>query len=61
MAVIVRNALAQEFNDVASLNVEAYCEYSHALTSENLGFKQDIGLPSHFGIQYWRYVLKLAE
>ncbi|MGV0028547.1 GNAT family N-acetyltransferase [Phormidesmis priestleyi] len=35
MAVIVRDALAQEFNDIASLNVEAYREYSHALTSDN--------------------------
>jgi ribosomal protein S18 acetylase RimI-like enzyme len=35
MAAIVRDALAQEFNDVASLNVEAYREYSHALTSDN--------------------------
>jgi ribosomal protein S18 acetylase RimI-like enzyme len=165
MAVIVRNALAQELNDVASLNVEAYRQYSDALTSDNwqrmqtnllnvaevakqgqlivaqqgqalvgavvycppgasdgrlfqpewaslrmlavlpqyqgqgigqqlsrecihraehdkaevvglhtselmtaarrmyerLGFRQDIELPSHFGIQYWRYVLRLAE
>lgn len=28
---------------------------------ERLGFKQDIELPSHFGIRYWRYGLKLAE
>jgi len=165
MAVIVRDALAQEINDVASLTVEAYREYSHALTSgnweimrtslsnvaqvakqgrsiiaqcdhelvgsvvyhppgasdsrlfqpewaslrmlavspqhrgqgigrqltlecvrrakqdkaevvglhtselmvaarrmyERLGFKQEIELPDHLGIKYWRYVLKLAE
>ncbi len=165
MAVTIREALAQEMNDVASLTVEAYREYSHALTSDNweimrislsnvaevakqgrlivaqrdqelvgsvvycppgtsdsrlcpsewaslrmlavspqhqsqgigqllclecvdrakqdkaeviglhtselmvkarrmyerLGFKQDIELPRHLGIQYWRYVLKLAE
>ena len=35
MGVIVRDALAQEINDVASLTVEAYREYSHALTSGN--------------------------
>lgn len=35
MTVIIRNALAQEINDVALLNVEAYCEYSQALTSDN--------------------------
>jgi hypothetical protein len=35
MAVIVRDTLAQEINDVASLTVEAYREYSHALTSAN--------------------------
>ncbi|NJR61357.1 MAG: GNAT family N-acetyltransferase [Cyanobacteria bacterium CRU_2_1] len=165
MAVIVRDALAQEFNDVASLTVEAYREYAQTLTSDNweimrtslskvaeiakqgqlivaqrdqelvgsvvyhppgvsdrrlfqpewaslrmlavspqhrgqgigqqlslecvhraeqdkaaviglhtselmvaarrmyerLGFKQEIELPNHLGIQYWRYVLKLAE
>lgn len=165
MTVIVRDAFAQEFNDIASLTVEAYREYSHALTSDNweimrtnlsnvaevakqgrlivaqrdrelvgsvvycppgtsesrlfqpewaslrmlavlpqyrgqgigqqlslecvhrakqdkaevvglhtselmvaarrmyerLGFKQDIELPRYFGIQYWRYVLKLVE
>ncbi|KAM3100861.1 GNAT family N-acetyltransferase [Phormidesmis sp. 146-35] len=165
MTLIVRDALIQEFNDVASLSVEAYREYSHALTSDNwktmqanllnvaeiakqgrlmvaqqdqalvgsviycppgtsdsrlfhvgwaslrmlavlpqyrglgigrqlsqecihrakqdkaevvglhtselmvaarrmyegLGFKQDIELPSHFGIRYWRYVLRVAE
>lgn len=165
MAVIVRDALVQEVNDVASLTVEAYREYSHALTLDNweimrtnlsnvaaiakqgrlivaqrdqslvgsvvyhppgasdsrlfqpewaslrmlavsprhrgqgigqqlslecihrakrdnaevvglhtselmaaarqmyekLGFKQEIELPRHFGIQYWRYVLKLTE
>lgn len=165
MAVIVRDALAQEVDDVALLTVEAYREYSQALTSDNweimrtnlsnvieiakqgrlivaqqdqelvgsvvyhppgasesrlfqpewaslrmlavlpqhrgqgigqqlslecihrakqdkaevvglhtselmaaarqmyekLGFKQEIELPRHFGIQYWRYVLKLAE
>jgi ribosomal protein S18 acetylase RimI-like enzyme len=165
MAVIVRDALVQEVNDVASLTVEAYREYSHALTPDNweimrtnlsnvaaiakqgclivaqrdqalvgsvvyhppgasdsrlfqpewaslrmlavsprhrgqgigqqlslecirrakqdkaevvglhtselmaaarqmyekLGFKQEIELPRHFGIQYWRYVLKLTE
>jgi ribosomal protein S18 acetylase RimI-like enzyme len=26
---------------------------------DRLGFKLDIELPSYFGIQYWRYVLKL--
>jgi ribosomal protein S18 acetylase RimI-like enzyme len=26
---------------------------------EQLGFQQDMELPRHFGIQYWRYVLKL--
>ncbi|MBW4473999.1 MAG: GNAT family N-acetyltransferase [Stenomitos rutilans HA7619-LM2] len=165
MAVIIRDALAQEVDDVALLTVEAYREYSHALTLDNweimrsslsnmaeiakqgqlivakqdqelvgsvvyhppgasdsrlfspewaslrmlavsprhrgqgigqqlslecihrakqdkaevvglhtselmaaarqiyekLGFKQEIDLPRHFGIQYWRYVLKLAE
>lgn len=165
MAVIIRDALAQEFGNVTSLTVEAYREYSHALTADNweimrtnlsnvaaiaeqgrlivaqqdqelvgavvyhppgasdsrlfspewaslrmlavsprhrgqgigqqlslecvhrakqdkaevvglhtselmaaarqmyekLGFKQEIELPRHFGIQYWRYVLKLAE
>jgi ribosomal protein S18 acetylase RimI-like enzyme len=165
MAVIVRDALIQEVDDVASLNLEAYCEYSRALTPDNweimrsnlsnvaaivkqgqlivaqrdqelvgsvvyhppgasdvrlfqpewaslrmlavlpqhrgqgigqqlslecihrakqgeaeviglhtselmaaarqmyekLGFKQEIELPRHFGLQYWRYVLKLAE
>ena len=35
MTVIVRDALAQEINDVASLTVEAYREYSDALTSGN--------------------------
>ena len=35
MAVIVRNALNYEFNDVALLAVEAYSEYSHTLTSDN--------------------------
>jgi hypothetical protein len=54
MAAIVRDALAQEFNDVASLNVKAYREYSYALTSDN------IELPNNLGLQYWRYVLKLA-
>jgi ribosomal protein S18 acetylase RimI-like enzyme len=28
---------------------------------EKLGFKQEVELPRHFGIQYWRYVLKLTE
>ncbi|MGV0028548.1 hypothetical protein [Phormidesmis priestleyi] len=28
---------------------------------EGLGFNQDIELPSHFGIKYWRYVLTVAE
>jgi ribosomal protein S18 acetylase RimI-like enzyme len=28
---------------------------------ERLGFKQEIELPRHLGIKYWRYVLKLAE
>lgn len=35
MAVILRDALAQEFNDIASLAVEAYREYSHVLTLDN--------------------------
>jgi ribosomal protein S18 acetylase RimI-like enzyme len=35
MAVIVRDALDQEFDDVASLNVEAYREYSYTLTLGN--------------------------
>jgi GNAT superfamily N-acetyltransferase len=35
MAVIIRDALNQEFDDVVSLSVEAYCEYSHALTLDN--------------------------
>lgn len=28
---------------------------------ERLGFKQEIELPRHLGIQYWRYVLNLGE
>ncbi len=28
---------------------------------EQLGFQQEIELPRHFGLQYWRYVLKLEE
>jgi hypothetical protein len=35
MAVIVREALVQEVDDVALLMVEAYREYSHTLTSDN--------------------------
>lgn len=35
MAVIIRNALEREVDDVASLTVEAYSEYSYALTSDN--------------------------
>ena len=35
MAVIVRNALNYEFNDVALLAVEAYREYFHTLTLDN--------------------------
>ena len=165
MAVIIRDALVQEFNEVATLSVKAYQEYSQALTHDNwkimqtnllnvaeiaqsgrliiaqqeqelvgsvvycppgtsnsrlfqpewaslrmlavlpqyrgqgigqqlslecvhrakqdnagvvglhtselmvaarkmygrLGFEQDIELPSNFGIQYWRYVLRLVE
>jgi ribosomal protein S18 acetylase RimI-like enzyme len=28
---------------------------------EQLGFKREIELPSHFGLQYWRYVLNLRK
>ncbi|MCX7594595.1 MAG: hypothetical protein N2235_12690 [Fischerella sp.] len=35
MAVIIRNALDQEFDEIAFLNVEAYREYSHVLTLDN--------------------------
>jgi ribosomal protein S18 acetylase RimI-like enzyme len=28
---------------------------------EKLGFRQEIELPRHFGIQYWRYLLNLVE
>ncbi|MBW4463097.1 MAG: GNAT family N-acetyltransferase [Nodosilinea sp. WJT8-NPBG4] len=26
-----------------------------------LGFKQDLELPSHFGLRYWRYSLSLSD
>jgi ribosomal protein S18 acetylase RimI-like enzyme len=35
MVVIIREALAQEMNEVESLTVDAYREYSDALTSDN--------------------------
>lgn len=35
MTVIIRDALTEEFNDVASLNIEAYREYSHSLSSDS--------------------------
>ncbi|NJM96841.1 MAG: hypothetical protein HC800_06315 [Phormidesmis sp. RL_2_1] len=35
MAMIIRDALNQEFDEVASLNVEAYREYSQVLTLED--------------------------
>jgi ribosomal protein S18 acetylase RimI-like enzyme len=35
MNIIVRDAFTQEVNDVASLNIDAYHEYSHALTADN--------------------------
>ncbi|WP_181243740.1 GNAT family N-acetyltransferase [Chamaesiphon polymorphus] len=35
MAVIIRDALNSEFDEVANLNVEAYREYARALTSDN--------------------------
>lgn len=33
--MLIRDALDQEFDDVASVNVEAYSEYSHVLTLDN--------------------------
>ncbi len=35
MVTIIRDALPQEIDDIASLTVEAYREYSHLLTSDN--------------------------
>jgi hypothetical protein len=35
MNVIVRDAFTQEVNDVAALNIDAYQEYSYALTADN--------------------------
>ncbi|MBW4459500.1 MAG: hypothetical protein KME47_04560 [Nodosilinea sp. WJT8-NPBG4] len=35
MTLIVRDALLEELNDVADLNVKAFHDYSHALTVEN--------------------------
>jgi hypothetical protein len=35
MAAIVRDALIQDFEEVAAIAVEAYREYSHALTPDN--------------------------
>lgn len=35
MAVIIRDALNSEFDEVASLNVEAYREYARVLTPDN--------------------------
>jgi ribosomal protein S18 acetylase RimI-like enzyme len=35
MVVTIRDALEQEFDDVVSLNIEAYREYSHTLTLDN--------------------------
>jgi ribosomal protein S18 acetylase RimI-like enzyme len=35
MTMTIRNALAQEFHELAALNIEAYREYSNALTSDN--------------------------